>query len=80
MIIDSHQHFWNFNSEKNTWITDEMNVLKKNFYPNDLITELKKNKVAECDYHKHIDSNLNKIREILDKDYFLKFLHLQSFC
>ena len=48
MIIDSHQHFWNFNSEKNTWITDEMNVLKKNFYPNDLITELKKNKVDGC--------------------------------
>ena len=48
MIIDSHQHFWNFNSEKNTWITDEMNVLKKNFYPNDLNTELKKNKVDGC--------------------------------
>ena len=32
-MIDSHQHFWNYNEERDTWITPEMSVLRKDFYP-----------------------------------------------
>ena len=34
--IDSHQHFWNYNSERQNWMTDEMSVLKKDYGPQDL--------------------------------------------
>ena len=33
-MIDSHQHFWNYNEERDTWITPEMSVLKADYYPN----------------------------------------------
>jgi len=42
MKIDSHQHFWYYKEEDYRWIHDEMQVLKRNFLPNDLIKELKK--------------------------------------
>lgn len=32
-MIDSHQHFWNYNEERDTWITPEMSVLRKDYYP-----------------------------------------------
>jgi L-fuconolactonase len=34
--IDSHQHFWQYNPAAHTWMTDAMNVLKKDYMPNDL--------------------------------------------
>ena len=41
--IDSHQHFWIYNPERQNWMTDEMGVLKKDFVPADLSALL-----AEC--------------------------------
>ena len=38
MIIDSHQHFWNYDPIKDSWIDDSMSVLKKDF----LLQNLKK--------------------------------------
>jgi L-fuconolactonase len=32
-MIDSHQHFWNYDAERDTWITAEMAVIQKDFYP-----------------------------------------------
>ncbi len=32
-MIDSHQHFWNYYEERDTWITPEMSVLRKDYYP-----------------------------------------------
>ena len=32
-MIDSHQHFWNYNEERDTWITPEMSILRKDYYP-----------------------------------------------
>jgi L-fuconolactonase len=37
MRIDSHQHFWHYNAERDGWITDEMAVLKRDFMPEDLL-------------------------------------------
>ena len=36
MIIDSHQHFWNYEPEKHLWIDDEMSVIRRDFLSDDL--------------------------------------------
>ncbi len=48
MIIDSHQHFWKYNSVTHSWIGDDMAVLKNNFMPADLEPLLKSNGVDAC--------------------------------
>jgi L-fuconolactonase len=39
--IDSHQHFWNYDPSRQTWMTEEMEVLKKDFSPGELSILLK---------------------------------------
>ncbi|MHA8049863.1 amidohydrolase family protein [Aquirufa sp. ROCK-SH2] len=34
-MIDSHQHFWNYQPERDTWITPKMIKIRKDFYPNE---------------------------------------------
>jgi len=41
--IDAHQHFWKYNPVRDSWITDDMAVIKKNFLPHDLEKILKQN-------------------------------------
>lgn len=36
MRIDAHQHFWKYNEERDTWITDDMAVIQRHFLPEDL--------------------------------------------
>ena len=36
MRIDAHQHFWKYNEDRDTWITDEMEVIQRHFVPEDL--------------------------------------------
>ena len=48
MIIDSHQHFWNYNEKRDTWINESMEILKKDFLPHDLEPILKQNKIDGC--------------------------------
>jgi L-fucono-1,5-lactonase len=43
--IDSHQHFWKFDPVRDSWITDEMAVIKKDFLPEDLKPILQKNNI-----------------------------------
>lgn len=43
MRIDSHQHFWKFDPSRDSWITDEMSVLRRDFLPYDLRPELTAN-------------------------------------
>ena len=31
--IDAHQHFWKFDPVRDSWITDDMAVIKKDFLP-----------------------------------------------
>jgi L-fucono-1,5-lactonase len=40
MRIDSHQHFWKFNRARDSWITENMSVLHRDFLPQDLRPEL----------------------------------------
>lgn len=45
MRIDAHQHFWLYNPHRDTWITDEMSAIKRNFLPNDIAQTLKNNNI-----------------------------------
>ena len=38
MKIDSHQHFWNYNPRQYTWMKDGMEILQRDFTPQDLAT------------------------------------------
>jgi L-fuconolactonase len=40
MKIDSHQHFWTYNLAEYSWISNEMEILQKNYLPDQLLTEL----------------------------------------
>lgn len=48
MRIDSHQHFWHYNPVRDTWITREMEVLKKDYLPSDLLPLLQENNIDGC--------------------------------
>jgi len=43
MIIDAHQHFWRYQPARDTWIGDNMAVLKRDYLPADLLPELRAN-------------------------------------
>src|SRR5687768_8128247 len=45
MKIDSHQHFWKYNEERDSWITEEMSEIQKNFLPEDLRPVLASNHI-----------------------------------
>ena len=45
MIIDSHQHFWNYDPLRHFWIEDSMEVIRKDFLPKDLKPILQENGV-----------------------------------
>jgi L-fuconolactonase len=40
MRIDAHQHFWVYNREEYSWISDSMKVLRRDFLPGDLLRHL----------------------------------------
>src|SRR5665647_1807742 len=40
MKIDSHQHFWSHNSTEYGWISNDMEILQKDYLPDQLKTEL----------------------------------------
>ena len=48
MRLDSHQHFWKYNPEKHSWITDDMKVIQRDFLPDDLIPILTEYQIDGC--------------------------------
>jgi L-fuconolactonase len=42
MKIDSHQHFWKFDPNRDSWITDEMKTIQRDFLPHELSILLEK--------------------------------------
>ncbi|WP_020215035.1 amidohydrolase family protein [Flavobacterium rivuli] len=48
MIIDSHVHFWNFDPLRDTWITEDMKVISRDFLPGDVEPIFKENAVSGC--------------------------------
>lgn len=47
-MIDSHQHFWKYDPQKFSWITEEMMMIRKDFLPADLAPVLKENGFDGC--------------------------------
>lgn len=35
-MIDAHVHFWKYNKKRDSWITDDMKIIQKDFLPHDL--------------------------------------------
>lgn len=48
MIIDAHQHFWQFNPVRDAWITEDMQPIRQDFMPQDLRPVLAANGVDGC--------------------------------
>lgn len=46
--IDSHQHFWKYDPIRDSWITDDMAVIQRDFFPEDLEPVLKDNGIDGC--------------------------------
>jgi L-fuconolactonase len=65
MIIDSHQHFWTFDPIRDSWITDEMSVIQRSFYPEDLQPTLQQNGIDAC-IAVQADQSLSETRFLLD--------------
>ncbi|WP_234571577.1 amidohydrolase family protein [Rhodohalobacter sp. 614A] len=48
MKIDAHQHFWKFDPVRDAWIDDSMEVIRRDFMPEDLEPVLKKTGFDGC--------------------------------
>lgn len=48
MKIDAHQHFWIFDPIRDSWITDDMRVIQRDFLPADLQPILRRNGLDGC--------------------------------
>lgn len=48
MEIDAHQHFWEYDPGKHSWINEQMSALKRDFLPSDLKQEMDKVGVKGC--------------------------------
>ncbi|NEU69739.1 amidohydrolase family protein [Spirosoma agri] len=48
MTIDAHQHFWHYDPIRDSWITDDMAMIRRDFLPADLEPILAGNGVNGC--------------------------------
>ncbi|MGN6162997.1 MAG: amidohydrolase family protein [Flavisolibacter sp.] len=48
MRIDAHQHFWKYDPVKDAWITDDMQIIRKDFLPKDIQPLLAQNNFGGC--------------------------------
>ncbi|OHX66616.1 amidohydrolase family protein [Flammeovirga pacifica] len=46
--IDSHHHLWKYSTIEHSWINDSMSVLKQDFLPNDLWSEMAQSGYEGC--------------------------------
>jgi L-fuconolactonase len=46
--IDSHQHFWKYDPIRDSWITDDMAIIQRDFFPEDLEPVLQNNGIDGC--------------------------------
>ena len=47
-MIDSHVHFWNFDAERDSWITEDMGIIRNDFMPSDFITATSETPINAC--------------------------------
>ena len=74
MIIDAHQHFWKYNPKRDSWINDEMAVLKRDFLPAELKKIYSTNKIDGC-IAVQADQSMEEtdfLLELAEKNNFIK--------
>lgn len=47
-MIDAHQHFWQFDPVRDSWIKEDMKAIQKDFFPEDLLPLLLQNGFNGC--------------------------------
>lgn len=47
-ILDAHVHFWSYDPARDTWITEDMQVLRRDFQPGDTRKIFEPNGIAGC--------------------------------
>ena len=67
MIIDSHQHFWKYDTEKHAWIDDSMSAIQRDFLPADLKKVYAENGIDGC-VAVQVDQNLAETDFLLELD------------
>jgi L-fuconolactonase len=72
MRIDAHQHFWKYNEVRDSWITDDMAVIQRNFLPEDFrpllpINNLDGSVVVQSDQSK--EENIFQLANGLQHDF-----------
>ncbi len=50
MYVDSHQHFWKLSRGDYSWMTPDMKVLYKDFFPEDLEPLIKDKNITQTSY------------------------------
>src|SRR5258707_11697852 len=65
MKIDSHHHFWRYDSVRDAWITESMAVLKRDFLPEHLAAELAANGI-DASIAVQVDQSENETMFLLD--------------
>lgn len=63
--IDAHQHFWQYNRGRDTWITDSMKVIQRDFLPEHLIPQLNIHQLDGC-ISVQADTSENETRFLLE--------------
>jgi L-fuconolactonase len=74
MNIDSHQHFWKYDSQRHNWINDDMKVIHRDFMPSDLEPILEQNQIDGC-ISVQVDQNEEEntfLLDLADKNDFIK--------
>jgi L-fuconolactonase len=74
MVIDSHQHFWNYDPDTHSWIDDSMAVIRADYLPEELEAVLNANGVDGCIavQAEHEVSETKKLLEYADYHTFIK--------
>jgi L-fuconolactonase len=72
--IDAHQHFWNYDPERDNWITNEMSVIKKDFLPQHLQPILRENGFDGCVVVQadQSENETNFLLDLANKNDFIK--------
>lgn len=72
--IDAHQHFWKFDPVRDSWITDEMSAIKRDFLPKDLHPVLQENSIDGCVAVQadQSETETNFLLSLADKNDFIK--------
>lgn len=47
-MIDTHVHFWNFDPVKDSWINEDMKVIRQDFHPKDLLEPYHSLQITGC--------------------------------